>query len=451
MKDIYAHIDKQFDEYVERLRQWVRILNISNTVEGAPGIWESARFLENLITSDLGCIAEIHQPGESDWGTASHPVVYGRCDVGAERTVFDYIQADVMPVWPQEEWPAPPFKQVMVGRGANNQKGKEMAQLAALMAIKEVTGTLPVNIIFLADHDEERMELGPRTFMFDHPELFEDADVTFGYAGAQLADGRGEIVGQSIGSAVFELRTFQSRPGLWLDDQPMWRHMQMLTDVFADDSPLIETIASEVAPPSDEEVAYLRREAELSGQPFDALMKQRSDIRVTITGTWGGNMAAGYAGRITPPEVLSKIDIRFYPDVDGDRVVEQVRACLDERGYADVEMNVIGIVPWSWANADNEMSEAIRRMYRQFGTPFNAPPAGNYTGVWAAYGPPYLFTRGPLQIPHLRGGLGYGRGSHYHPEGEFYAIQGDGEKIYGFAGAIKSAATVLYNYAGKNP
>ena len=165
---IYAQIDARFDEHVERLRDWVRIPNVSNTVEGTDGIWESAQFLEALIEDDLGCTADIHDPGESDWGSRAHPIVYGRCDVGADRTVLDYIQADVMPVWPQEEWPAPPFagrvipyppfEAVMVGRGANNQKGKEMAQLAALIAIKEVTGTLPVNVIFLADHDEERME-----------------------------------------------------------------------------------------------------------------------------------------------------------------------------------------------------------------------------------------------------------------------------------------------------
>lgn len=458
LKRVYKHIDDNFDAHLERLRKWVRIPNVSNTVEGQAGIWESAKFLRDLIVNDLGCSAEIHDPGLTEWGDPGNPVVYGRCDVGADRTVLDYIQADVMPVWPDEEWPAPPFgaqiierppfQQVMVGKGANNQKGKEMAQLAALISMKAVTRTLPVNVVFLADHDEERMEVGLRKFMFDHRELFSDVDVAFGYAGAQVADGRGEIVGQSVGAVVFDLET-RGPPGDWLDEQPMWRHINMLTDVFAEDSPLIADLTRDVAPPSAEEAAYLRREAEMSGESLDELMKMRTRIRVTITGTWGGNMAPGFAGRYTPPVATSKIDIRFPPNVDGDELIAKVRADLDRKGYKDVTMKVVGVVPWSWANADNEMGDAIRKMYRQFRVPFNEPPQGNYLGAWSPYGPPYLFTRGPLQVPHLRGGLGYGWGSHYGPE--FYVIKGDGQKIYGFAGAAKSYATVLYNFAAKNP
>jgi acetylornithine deacetylase/succinyl-diaminopimelate desuccinylase-like protein len=340
---------------------------------------------------------------------------------------------------------------VLVGKGANNQKGKEMAQLAALISIKRVTGTLPVNVVFIADHDEERMEVGLRQFMFDHPELFQDVDVAFGYAGAQRADGMGEIVGQSVGTVVFDLEARNPTPGPWPQQQPMWRLVEALEEVFRDDSPLLQEIRRDVSPPSPDEEAFLRREVELSGGrlTFEQAMRIRTDVRVSITGLWGGNMAAGYAGNYVPPVATAKLDVRFPPEVDGEEVVERIRAELNRRGYHDLTMNVIGIVPWSWANADNEMGHAIRRMYDQFGVPYNEPPAGNYMGTWTPYGPPYLFTRAPLSVPHLRGGLGYGWGSHYGPE--FYVIEGDGERIYGFAGAAKSYATVLYNYAGRNP
>ena len=338
-----------------------------------------------------------------------------------------------------------------MGKGANNQKGKEMAQLAALISIKEVTGTLPANVVFLADHDEERMETGIKTFMFDHPELLADVDVAFGYAGAQRANGMGEIVGQLVGTLVFDIKARNPGPGRWPEQQPMWRLVRALNEVFADDSPLLRDIERDVEQPSPEEEAFLRREAELSDGTltFEQAMRMRTRVRVSITGFWGGNMAEGYAGSYLPPVATAKIDLRFPPAVEGEDVVAKVRAELDRRGYGDISMDVVGIVDWSWANADNDMGHAIRRMYRQFGVPFNEPPPGNYMGAWAPYGPPYLFTRAPLQVPHLRGGLGFGWGSHYGPE--FYVIEGDGENIYGFAGAVKSYATVLYNYAGKNP
>ena len=64
-----------------------------------------------------------------------------------------------------------PYKKVLIGRGATNSKGPQMAQLNAFRAIKAVHGKLPVNLIFVAEGDEERMDIGLRKFVKDHPEL----------------------------------------------------------------------------------------------------------------------------------------------------------------------------------------------------------------------------------------------------------------------------------------
>ncbi len=471
LKRVYRHIDANFDTHVDRLREWIKIPSISNLVEGQPGIWDSALFLRDLITEALGCQAEIHHPGIGDWGTPGNPVVYGRCDVGAEKTIIDYVMADVMPIWPEEDWPAPPFggqiiekppyKRVLVGRGASNQKGHEMAQLNALISIKATTGTLPVNMIFIVDHDEERAEIGIRSFMMKHPELFE-ADAVFGLGAGQGSNGQGRVGGAaSIGNLVFDLEThplaglnasdgMSPGVGLWLPEQPMWRHMQML-QVFAEDSELRQQMAEGVIQPSPPEMEYLRRRAESSGRSFEEILRVRTGVRVAIMGTWGGNMVPGYAGHHRPPVAASKMDIRYPPNVDGEVLAEVIRAYLDDHGYADVKMNVIGDVPWSYANTDTEIADAIRAMYRQFDVPFDEPPTGDFLGTATARWPDYLFTRMPLQLPTARGGLGYGTGAHFHPEGEYYVIEGDGERVYGFAGAMKSYATTLYNYAGLNP
>ena len=63
----------------------------------------------------------------------------------------------------------PPFKKVLIGRGATNSKGPEMVQWNAVMAMKNVLGKLPVNLIFIAEGDEERMDIGLRKFVKDHP------------------------------------------------------------------------------------------------------------------------------------------------------------------------------------------------------------------------------------------------------------------------------------------
>ena len=109
-----------------------------------------------------------------------------------------------MPITQPDAWSIPPFearlveqapfKKVLIGRGATNSKGPEMVQWNAMMAMKKVLGKLPVNLIFIAEGDEERMDIGLRKFVKDHPDLVKaDAMLMFGQqapSGARRHDGR---------------------------------------------------------------------------------------------------------------------------------------------------------------------------------------------------------------------------------------------------------------------
>ena len=57
-----------------------------------------------------------------------------------------------------------------------------MAMLNALMSVKAVTGKLPVNLMFVAEGDEERMDVGLRQFMKDHKDLFKGAEAMWATA-----------------------------------------------------------------------------------------------------------------------------------------------------------------------------------------------------------------------------------------------------------------------------
>src|SRR4029077_9862742 len=100
-----------------------------------------------------------------------------------------YWQYDTMPITQPDAWKAPPFegrlveqppfKKVLIGRGATNSKGRERAYWNALMSIKAVAGKLPVNIIFVGEGDEERMDIGLRKFVTDHSDLLKEADALY--------------------------------------------------------------------------------------------------------------------------------------------------------------------------------------------------------------------------------------------------------------------------------
>jgi acetylornithine deacetylase/succinyl-diaminopimelate desuccinylase-like protein len=92
--------------------------------------------------------------------TDGHPVVYGEwLGLPGRPVVLVYGHYDVQPVDPIELWQTGPFEPAEVGenlagRGASDMKGQLMATLNALDAIVK-TGSLPVNLKFLIEGEEE--------------------------------------------------------------------------------------------------------------------------------------------------------------------------------------------------------------------------------------------------------------------------------------------------------
>src|SRR5258705_4922770 len=214
LKRVFAYIDEHIDDHVVNLQKWIRQPSISNSGEGMP---ESAEMVKGFF-EQLGCQeARVYDVGITEWGAPGNPVVYARCDEGAPRTIAIYWQYDTMPVTQPDAWKAPPFearivehapyKKVLIGRGTTDSKGPEMAQWNALMAIKAVTGKLPVNIVFVAEGDEERMDVGVRKFVKDHPDFFTGVDALIGEAGTQAPSGGAGVGGGSEGCVYFELTT----------------------------------------------------------------------------------------------------------------------------------------------------------------------------------------------------------------------------------------------------
>src|SRR3974377_2410024 len=75
------------------------------------------------------------------------------------------------------------------------------------MSIKAVTGKLPVNVVFIAEGDEERMDLGLRKFIKDHPDYFKGVDALFGGGDGQAPSGGAGVGGGSEGCVYIELTT----------------------------------------------------------------------------------------------------------------------------------------------------------------------------------------------------------------------------------------------------
>jgi acetylornithine deacetylase/succinyl-diaminopimelate desuccinylase-like protein len=489
LKKVYSYIDEHIDEHVENLQKWIRQPSISNSGEGIP---ESAEMVKGFF-EQLGCQeARVWDVGITEWGAPGNPVVYAKCDYGAPRTIAIYWQYDTMPITQPDAWTAPPFegrlveqppyKKVLIGRGATNSKGPEMAYWNALMSIKAVTGTLPVNLIFIAEGDEERMDLGLRKFVKDHPDFFRNVDAMIGEGGDQAPSGGAGIGGGSEGCVYFELTTSGKSWGrgpVQSDihgsnkravDSPAWRHMKMLASLVSDDgnTPLVKGFTDGIEPLSPPEVARLKKEAEktnmkiaaenigvarfISDDAFTMLKMNQYGISFNLDGIWGGNMYAGGAGAILPNKITSKHNIRYVPKMNGLEIVKRIREQLDRNGYKDVELKIIGDVPWSKMSYDTNIGRAMNTTYEVFGIPHERP--ADYSSILGGYWPAYLFSKeevgmrvAPVSMPIGIGGAG--RGGNAHAANEYYVIEGAG-KVYGMAGAEKAAATIIVKFAEEN-
>jgi acetylornithine deacetylase/succinyl-diaminopimelate desuccinylase-like protein len=482
LKAIYTYIDDHIDDHVENLQRWIQQPSISNSGEGIP---ESAEMVKGFF-EQLGCQeSRVYDVGLTEFGSQANPVVYAKCDEGAPHTLLVYWMYDTMPVTQPDVWVAPPFegrlveqapfKKVLIGRGATNTKGPQMEMWNALMSIKAVAGRLPVNLVIIAEGDEERMSIGARQFMKTHAELFKGVEALW-QDGGQSYSGRGGISGGgSEGCVYVEITTSGAKWGRGPTgsdihggnkrsvDSPAWRHIKAVSSLVSLDGntamidgfyyhlkPLTPVIleSTEIAGKYidlKQAAANLGVARFIAEDPVTYFRQQNFGTSFNLDGIWGGNMYAGGAGAILPNKITSKHNIRYQPDMEGFDLVEKLKKQLVKNGYPDVEVKMIGDVPWRLATLTGDLPVAQARMLDTFKLSYTKPK--ELEAMTGGYWPAYLFGKDILNIPIS--GAGVGMGGRSHAANEFLVIEGAGQ-VYGMAGAEKALATVLYNYAGKN-
>ncbi len=159
LDSVLARIDADLDASLERLFKFLSIKSISTDPAYAEDCRAAAVHLATEI-SDLDIAAEVHP-------TDGHPIVLAKSPPAAanRRRVVFYGHYDVQPVDPLDLWQTPPFeprittlpdgRKAIVGRGASDDKGQVMTFVEACRAWKAVTGSLPLDVTFLIEGEEE--------------------------------------------------------------------------------------------------------------------------------------------------------------------------------------------------------------------------------------------------------------------------------------------------------
>jgi acetylornithine deacetylase/succinyl-diaminopimelate desuccinylase-like protein len=152
-QQVFDRIEQEKETYLEELKDYLRIPSISTDPAYTDDVLQCAKFLRARMEA-AGLAAELIE-------TDRNPLVYGEW-LGAEGkpTILFYGHYDVQPPDPLEEWRNPPFEptiegDLLVARGATDDKGQSYAHLKAVAALLAVDGELPVNVKFLVEGEEE--------------------------------------------------------------------------------------------------------------------------------------------------------------------------------------------------------------------------------------------------------------------------------------------------------
>jgi acetylornithine deacetylase/succinyl-diaminopimelate desuccinylase-like protein len=155
LKAVLRRVDDQFDEFKRILVELARLPSVS--AQGFPPeeVRRSATaFAELLRQVGMRHVQVLEVPGV-------HPYVYGDwLDRPGKPTVVLYGHHDVVPPGRPEQWVSPPFEPVerngrLYGRGTADDKGGILVHVAAVAAYLRTTGTLPCNVKFLIEGEEE--------------------------------------------------------------------------------------------------------------------------------------------------------------------------------------------------------------------------------------------------------------------------------------------------------
>jgi acetylornithine deacetylase/succinyl-diaminopimelate desuccinylase-like protein len=360
-EDLQAKIDAYVQDHLD---EWIAELSTlcaqpSVSAQGL-GIAECAGLVADMLRK-RGFETEIMP-------TAGNPVVYAESKGRSGKTLLFYNHYDVQPPEPLALWDSPPFEPTLrdgalYARGVSDDKGHIECRLAAIDAIKAVTGELPCHVKFVIEGEEEISSVSLPPFIAQHKDKLA-ADACIWEFGGVNDEG---VPMQSVGMrgiCYVELRaktgTLDAHSGLGGSIFPnaAWRLAWALNTLKDRDERIrIPGFYDNVVPPSardlelldalpDESQNYLKRyglKGFLKGMTGGLELK-REEVFVptcTICGLTSGYQGPG-SKTVLPAEASAKVDFRLVPNQTPEEILAKLRAHLDAEGFEDIEVVFIG-------------------------------------------------------------------------------------------------------------
>ena len=476
---IYNYIDQNIDKHIARVQEWVKQPSVSWDNLGV----EDCAQLVSRTYKDLGCSEVELLEGRF------HPGIWAYYDAGATKTIHNYCMFDTRPVANAEKWNYDPwggelvpygaFPKVVVGRGALGAKGPYVAFLNALEAIIAVEGTLPVNIMFLAEGEEIMMSPAYARFVEKYRHRLSQVSASYCLMGSQSPDGSVPIWLGMKGMVVLEMavkgvnwtkgpsNTIHSSAAGLVQNVPI-RLAQALASLVDSEGHCVvnglQQIWSYRKPISGDESALLAalaqkyhgkdwrnvlplggidNIAEIAGSSngIDPLKNFLYGPTINVTGLRSGFMGMGTGTNpgISPAAATATIDLRMVVELPAQEIIKAIRKHLDSHGFDDIEIDVLADYDFNQAPCSFKSLDALKDTLHSWNVEPVVWPLNGGGGPWTA-------VANAFGVPCIRGGAIGGGGNGPGNIDEYLVIEGN-DKVAGLAESEKYHVDALFNFS----
>lgn len=341
MERIKKYIEDNRERFLEELFGLIRIPSVSACEANVKDMVMAAEYIQSMLLNCGADHAEVYSTG-------GHPIVYGEKLVDAALpTVLVYGHYDVQPPEPLDQWISAPFDpQIRDGkiyaRGADDDKGQLFMHLKAF-EMMSVTETLPCNVKFMIEGEEEIGSVNIAGFCSDHKEMLK-SDVIIVSDTTMISAATPSITSGLRGLSYIQVEVQGPNRDLHsgLYGGAVLNPCNVLCNMISSlkdseghvtvpgfyDAAIIpsETERKKMSERSFDPIAYMEAigvKALASEKGFSTLESVGIRPTLDINGMWGGYTGEG-AKTILPARASAKISMRLVPDQEAEKIADLV-------------------------------------------------------------------------------------------------------------------------------
>jgi acetylornithine deacetylase/succinyl-diaminopimelate desuccinylase-like protein len=385
MNNVVDFINVNRDRYVDELKQFLALPSVSALPEHAADVRRTAEWTANALReAGIQDVRLMETPG--------NPVVYGEwLGAAGKPTILFYGHYDVQPVDPLNLWTTPPFEATVrdggiYARGAADDKGQVFMHIKAVEACMKQNGSLPVNMKFVIEGEEEVGSAHLDDFVRSNRDLL-SADVVVISDTSMFDRGVPSICYSLRGLTYFQLDVRGSKSDL---------HSGVFGGAVANPAFVLAQVIAQLKdrggrvkiPGFYDDVREISdtERAEWKKLPFNET-KYRKDLGApklfgetgytTLERVWArptlevNGLLSGFTGEgaktVLPATAMAKISMRLVPDQDPNKIGDLFEAHVRKICPKTVELKITrmhGGKPWM-TEFDNKYVRAAGRAIEQ--------------------------------------------------------------------------------------